>query len=130
PPTDFLNYGKSGEIALGNGILKGFRAPFDFRELDPATRAFVPITDVTRVLEIGKAISPINHVSADDAPTLIIHGDVDKLVTYQQAEIMIEKLKSVGVPSELVTKKGADHGWKEMDKDVVFLADWFDKHLK
>src|ERR1700692_1506651 len=25
PPTDFLNYGKPGEIALGCGVLKGFK---------------------------------------------------------------------------------------------------------
>jgi len=31
PPTDFLNYGKTGEIALGTGVLSGFRAPFDFK---------------------------------------------------------------------------------------------------
>jgi BD-FAE protein len=43
PPTDFLNYGKPGENALGRGVLKNFRAPFDFQELDAATKAFVPI---------------------------------------------------------------------------------------
>ena len=42
PPTDFLNYGKPGEIALGCGILKDFQAPFDFHEFDPARNAFVP----------------------------------------------------------------------------------------
>jgi acetyl esterase/lipase len=30
PPTDFLNYGKPGEEALGSGILSGFKAPFAF----------------------------------------------------------------------------------------------------
>ena len=30
PPTDFLNYGKEGESALGEGVLKNFKAPFDF----------------------------------------------------------------------------------------------------
>jgi carboxylesterase type B len=28
PPTDFLNYGKAGQLALGKGTLKDFRAPF------------------------------------------------------------------------------------------------------
>src|SRR4029079_14889294 len=75
PPTDFLNYGKPGENALGRGILKDFKAPFDFHDLDPTTRTFVPVTDEARIEEIGRKISPINHVSADDPPTLIIHGD-------------------------------------------------------
>ena len=47
PPTDFLNYGKPGEIALGNGVLKDFHAPFDFKEYDGTIRAFVTITDPT-----------------------------------------------------------------------------------
>jgi acetyl esterase/lipase len=129
PPTDFLNYGKTGEIAIGRGVLKDFRAPFDFHEFDNKTRAFVPITDENRILEIGRAISPVYHVTKDSPPTLIIHGDADKLVPIQQAEIIIEKLKEAGVPCELVTKKGAEHGWGGMDKDLVTLADWFDKYL-
>ena len=77
PPTDFLNYGKPGENAVGRGILKGFKPPFDFHEQDPNTKVFRPITDEARILEIGRQISPAYHVSADDPPTLIIHGDAD-----------------------------------------------------
>lgn len=130
PPTDFLNYGKPGEIAIGRGVLKAYRAPFDFHEFDQATKSFVPITDEAKILEIGKAISPINHVSKDDPPTLIIHGDKDTLVPIQQAEIIIAKLKEAGVPCELVTKPGLAHGWLDIGNDVPTLADWFDKHLQ
>lgn len=130
PPTDFLNYGKPGENALGRGILVNFKAPFDFNELDPKTKSFVLIKDEEKILNIGKAISPINHVSADDPPTMIIHGDADLLVPIQQAELIIDKLKEAGVPAELVVKKGAAHGWADIGKDNTILADWFDKHLK
>ncbi|WP_397570046.1 prolyl oligopeptidase family serine peptidase [Schlesneria sp. T3-172] len=129
PPTDFLNYGKPGENALGRGILKDFRAPFDFHVYDEAKKAFIPITDEDRIIEIGKSISPVNHVSKDDAPTLIVHGDADFLVPIQQAEIIIEKLKENDVPCELVVKKGQGHGWADIGKDLLTLADWFDKHL-
>ncbi len=111
PPTDFLNYGKPGENAIGRGVLKDFAAPFDFHAWDPKLKKFVPITDEQKVLEIGKQISPIYHVSADDPPTLIIHGDKDFLVPIQQAESIVAKLKEAGVPAELVVKKGASHGW-------------------
>ena len=50
-------------------------------------------------------------VSADDAPTLIVHGDKDKLVPIQQAEVMVARLKKAGVAAELVVKKGGGHGW-------------------
>ena len=130
PPTDFLNYGKPGENAVGRGILKDFKAPFDFQEYDPATKAFRAITDEARITEIARQISPVNHATADDPPTLIIHGDADTLVPIQQAELILEKLKSAGVETKLVVKKGAGHGWGDILKDNVIIADWFDAHLK
>ena len=71
----------------------------------------------------------IIHVTADDPPSLIIHGDKDFLVPIQQAEIIVEKLKAANVPAELVVKKGAANGWGAIGKDMPTLADWFDKHL-
>jgi len=130
PPTDFLNYGSEGNVVLGDKVLSGFKAPFDFRELDPKTRSYVPITDRQRLLEIGRAISPYYHVTKDDPPTLIIHGDADKLVPIQQAERIIARLKEAGVPAELVVKKGQAHGWPNLAADMTTIADWFDKHLR
>ena len=130
PPTDFLNYGKAGEDAIGRGVLKDYAAAFDFQEVDPKRKQFVDVTDEAKIVELGRAISPINHVSSDDPPTLIIHGDADTLVPIQQAEIIVEKLKGAGVEAKLVTKPGAAHGWPGLDKDVLTLADWFDAHLK
>jgi dipeptidyl aminopeptidase/acylaminoacyl peptidase len=125
-----LNYGKPGENALGRGILDGFRAPFDFHEMDKTTRRFERISDEAKILEIGRMISPVTHVSSDDPPTLILHGDADKLVPIQQAELIVGKLKAAGVDAKLVTKPGASHGWPEMGKDLEQFADWFDTHLK
>ena len=68
-------------------------------------------------------------MTASTAPTLIIHGDADKLVPIQQAEIFLAKLREVGVPCQLVVKPGASHGWPGLDKDMPTLADWFDKYL-
>ncbi len=130
PPTDFLNYGKPGENALGRGVLSGFKPPFDFNEQDSTSKVYRPITDEARILEIGRKISPAYHVSADDPPTLIIHGDADKLVPIQQAELILEKLKAAGVDTKLVVKKGAQHGWPDFLKDFAIVADWFDEHLK
>ncbi len=130
PPTDFLNYGKPGENAVGRGILKGFKPPFDFHKQDPDTSLFRPITDEARILEIARQISPVYQVSADDPPTLIIHGDADQLVPIQQAELFLDKLKQAGGQGKLVVKKGASHGWPDIQKDMPILADWFDEHLR
>jgi acetyl esterase/lipase len=130
PPTDFLNYGKPGENAIGRGVLEGYKPPFDFWEQDDKTKVFRPITDETRIQEIGREISPVYHVSADDPPTLIIHGDADLLVPIQQAELILGKLKALGVETKLVVKKDAAHGWPDIVKDNSIIADWFDAHLK
>jgi acetyl esterase/lipase len=130
PPTDFLNYGEKGKDAIGRGTLANFRPAFDFHEFDKEARAFMRITDEERILDMGRQISPITHVTADDPPTLIIHGDADKLVPIQQAEVFIAKLKEAGVPAELVTRRGAAHGWKNLQADYLLFADWFDQHLK
>jgi acetyl esterase/lipase len=129
PPTDFLNYGREGNVALGRGVLRNFRAPFDFHEFDRQANSFVPVTDEARLLEIGKEISPVYHVTADDPPTLIIHGDADELVPIQQAERIVERLEEAGVPNQLVVKDGAGHGWPNIQADLELCADWFDKHL-
>jgi len=130
PPTDFLNYGKEGENALGVGTLANYKAPFDFHEFDLKSRTFNRITDEERRNEIGKKISPVYHVTEKAPPMLIIHGDADKLVPIQQAERMIERLKANKVPCELIVKKDAAHGWPTLIEDTKHFADWFDKYLK
>ena len=129
PPTDFLNYGETGKTLLGNDTAKGIRAPFDFQEFDEKTRAFVLIVDQEKRIEIGRQLSPAYHVSADDPPTFIMHGDADPLVPLQQSQLIIEKLKEAQVPCELVVKPGGAHPWPDIGEDIPTLADWFDKYL-
>jgi acetyl esterase/lipase len=130
PPTDFLNYGKAGEEAIGRGRLAKFAAPFEFRTYDPALTKYVTITDEEKIREIGRKISPVYHVSPSSAPALIIHGDADELVPIQQAEIMVEKLKSANVPAKLSVRQGAGHGWPDSKKDSAEVIEWFEMHLK
>jgi acetyl esterase/lipase len=131
PPTDFLNYGNPGrEMIHATDHDPRFRPAFDYKELDPQSRLWVTITDTKKLQEIARQISPVFHVTADDPPTLIVHGDADKLVPLQQSERIVEELKKSGVQTNLVVKNGAGHGWLGMDKDVSQLVDWFDKYLK
>jgi len=130
PPTEFLNYGKPGENAIGRGVLANYRAAFDVRGFDKKTKALERLTDEEKILELGRRISPITHVSPDDPPTLIIHGDADKLVPIQQAETFLARLKAAGVATELVVKPEAKHGWKNLHDDMTIIADWFDEHLE
>jgi acetyl esterase/lipase len=129
PPTDFLNYGQTGHNALDD-VLKPFMGAFDFRELSKETAKLEPIRDRKHINQILSEVSPANYVSADDPPTLILHGDADKLVPIQQAQLVIGKLKAANVPCELVTKPGAGHGWPNIQADMEKIADWFDQYLK
>ena len=56
------------------------------------------------------AASPINYVSPEAAPFLLIHGDVDQTVPFHQSEMMEAALKKAGVPVQLVPIAGGDHG--------------------
>jgi len=119
PPTDFLNYGQPGENAVGIGVLKDFKPAFGPRSDTPEGR-----------VELGREISPLYYVSSNLPPTLIIHGDADKLVPIQQAEVFVAKAREVGATAKLVVKPGAAHGWPDLVKDLALLADWFDQYLR
>jgi len=119
PPTDFLNYGKPGEDAVGVGILADYNAAFG-----PMIR-----TAQGRKL-LGRAISPINFVTEKTPPVLIVHGDADSLVPIQQAESFLKKCEEKNVPTMLIRRAGKAHGWPGMEKEMEVLAGWFDQHLK
>lgn len=76
-----------------------------------------------------KKASPMSHVSKDDPPFLIIHGTADLVVPVIHSERLHEKLTATGVKSELVTVRGAGHGWggataaETLDKSVAFLTE-------
>ncbi len=128
-PTDFLNYGRTGKDVLQGGRLAGLKAPFDFTEFDAETQSFYAITDLERIREIGREISPINYVHADAPPTMIIHGDADTAVPLQQSQIMARALDKAGVKNKLIVVPGSGHGWDDMSGEMAQILDWFDVHL-
>jgi acetyl esterase/lipase len=130
PPTDFLNWGAPGAVLDSKHMDRRFKAAIDFQIFDTDERIFKRITEEDKVRDMLRSISPIYHVNRQTPPTLIIHGDKDKLVPLQQSEIMIAKLKETGVPTNLIVKKDCGHGWLTILKDTESLADWFDRYLK
>jgi acetyl esterase/lipase len=129
PPTDFLNYGRAGNELIDRDFQPPFTAAVDYQEFDRSKARYFPVTDKDKLREITKKVSPIYHVTKTSAPTLLIHGDEDKLVPMQQSEVMLAKLKEAGVAANLVIKKGSGHGWATILLDFETCADWFDKHL-
>lgn len=133
PPTDFINYGgvnTSGKINQAGLVFAKVAAAFDFKVWNDTTGTYVSITDTEKRLAIAKEISPINSVSSDDPPVMIIHGDKDMLVPKQQSESIIARFKETNVPCKLIIKEGGSHGWKDMEVEEKNFLDWFDKYLK
>ena len=75
--------------------------------------------------------SPLNWVTPNAAPTLILHGTEDKYVAYEQAVWMRDRLTACGVPVELITLEGAGHGFKGADaeKAEAALLAYFEQRL-
>jgi len=82
--------------------------------------------------------SPLTHVTADDAPMLLMHGDQDLLVPIKQSEIMESALKQALVQVKFIKVPGGRHGPNfQLPAGDPRLPDhlgeavrWFDAHLK
>jgi dipeptidyl aminopeptidase/acylaminoacyl peptidase len=89
-----------------------------------AVVAMAPVTDLTREfpnadIELMRQVgfgednivqaSPVTHVTPDDPPFLLIHGDRDELVPVQQSQLMYDRLVQAGVPARLVIVRNARH---------------------
>jgi acetyl esterase/lipase len=53
--------------------------------------------------------SPVEHVDADDPPTLLCHGTADRVVPFDQSERFAAALGDAGVDVERLTVDGAGH---------------------
>ncbi len=117
PPTDLVNWGKP----LGYQDIERGRPGF-FAEI------FGQINDLESQL---RSISPVEHVTADDPPLLLIHGDKDKTVPMQQSEVMRDRYQEAGLPVELIVQPGGGHTWwPGILAHYAAVGDWFDRHLK
>jgi len=88
--------------------------------------------------EIVSKASPVTHITSDDPPFLILHGDKDILVPLSQSEVLYDRLIAAQVPATLVVVQNGTHGfraeggpmtptWNEI---IDTIADFFDLHLK
>jgi acetyl esterase/lipase len=83
--------------------------------------------------------SPVNHVSEDDPPTLIMHGLKDATVDWKQSVELDSLLSKYSLPHALMLVENAGHTFtfryhsngKPLDKDLSPLVlEFFDKWLK
>jgi len=65
---------------------------------------------------------PIRNVNGEYPPTLLLHGDRDTDVPYEQSAAMAESLARAGVASELITIPGGEHGFDGARSPVALDA--------
>jgi dipeptidyl aminopeptidase/acylaminoacyl peptidase len=82
-------------------------------------------------LELIESVSPIFHVSADDPPSLMIHGDKDDLVPLTHSERILASFQEAGVTTNLIVLPGAGHGFRDDDAVTAgkHVVEWFTTHL-
>lgn len=73
--------------------------------------------------------NPITYVSSDAPPFLIVHGDQDPLVPYQQSVLLANALALAGVEMTFYTVIGAGHGRFTDPKLPGLTQSFLDKHL-
>jgi acetyl esterase/lipase len=76
--------------------------------------------------------NPITYVSKDDPPFLIMHGDIDRTVPFNQSELLNAALKNVGVEATFQPVKGNGHGGPgfSSEENRRLIEEFFARHLK
>jgi acetyl esterase/lipase len=121
PPTDLVNWGKPGFVLTDNAQMAVFIPALG---MDPKA----PRSDIEALL---RKLSPISYVNAKYPPTLIVHGDSDKVVPLQQAQEMDQALAKAGVDHKLEVIAGGGHDDKTFGPGLVKALQWFkDKLLR
>ncbi len=90
--------------------------PTDLTDLFRSPTAVMPLrlflgSDPKDLPERYTAASPIAHASRNSAPTLIIHGEADRLVPVDQSLAMAARLHALGVPAEVIIVPRAAHAF-------------------
>ena len=96
--------------------------------IPPATVAAIVGATPTTNPVLYQQSSPINFVTAQSCPTIILQGGLDPLVSPNQSLALKNKLQTMGVINQYVFYPGEGHGWvganlsDSFDKIALFLA--------
>lgn len=113
-PTDFLRMRKEGYNA----------------EVAHSAESILIGGPILQNKEKVKTANPITYITKNAPPFLIMHGDKDKRVPFNQSELLYEALKKNGVDVTLYKVKGGGHG-SGFGHPEIFktVQEFFDRHL-
>ncbi|PIB34404.1 hypothetical protein BFP72_02700 [Reichenbachiella sp. 5M10] len=112
------------------------KAPTAIRsELDITRQlfGFDPRSDSLKAVQFMQTYSPMQYITAQAPPTLIIHGNIDKIVPFPQSIALKERLDTLGIPYEFHELEGTGHAFRQAtpsQKDSVqlWLVDFIQRH--
>jgi len=70
---------------------------------------------------------PLQNVTPDFPPTLLLHGEADTDVPYEQSVLMARELARAGVEHELITIPGGGHGFDFAQPDSPVVVQAFER---
>lgn len=138
-----FDVGEHLEVSSRVQAVVDFFGPTDFTQVSkhalPDSRSDRDAPDAPEAKLIGGPVqenkdkcavaNPITYVAKNNPPFLIMHGNKDNLVPYQQSELLRDALEKVGVPVTLKIIAGAGHGFAGPDIDRQVTA-FLDQELK
>ena len=92
-----------------------------------------PLSGSRDAMEVMREMSPYYLVNehSQTPPLLILHGDADPVVPYEQGKLLYDKMTSLGKNVEMIRIEGADHESSSWSEEVYALIhEFFDQHLK
>ena len=119
PPTDLADWGKPGFMLTDDPQMAVFVPALGF---DPKA----PKSDIEA---LARQLSPITYVNPKYPPTLIVHGDDDKVVPLEQAQAMDQALTKAGVDHKLEVIHGGGHDDKTFGPGLMKALQWFKDKL-
>lgn len=78
-------------------------------------------TDLEQNSEAWHNASPINFLSADSPPILVMHGVSDHVVPFSQSELLFEKAKKIRARVTFAPVEYSGHGWTLIPKGQTYL---------
>ncbi len=119
PPTDLANWGKPSFLLIDDPQMAVFAPALG---IDPKA----PKNDTEALV---RKLSPIALVNPKYPPTLIVHGDGDKIVPLQQSQTMDQALAKAGVKHKLEVIPGGGHDDKTFGPALTKAVEWFKERL-
>jgi len=80
-------------------------------------------------MELARRLSPMAYVRKGLPPVLVLHGDQDPVVPYQQSVALVKALKSAGDDADLITVPAGQHGFTPAQMDQLWpqIFQWLKK---